>query len=172
MSIKHICTRYIIWCAQGSNKYNFILILIEDGVMLPIDAELRVPSKQNVLKANIALQISLAIILVILPLQSLRLLPVHHINSVEHLSVMPKEIAGNHVQEEIQIVAMGWAVLIHPLMHNREEPVPILIIQDPITSSVEDLGVMVSFVYVYVMVKYACIILCVLILYHSCCCTL
>ena len=43
-------------------------------------------------------------------------------------------------------------------MHNREEPVPILIIQDPITSSVEDLGVMVSFVYVYVMVKYACII--------------
>ena len=48
-------------------------------------------------------------------------------------------------------------------MHNREEPVPILIIQDPITSFVEDLGVMVSFVYVYVMVKYACIILCVLI---------
>lgn len=44
-------------------------------------------------------------------------------------------------------------------MHNREEPVPILIIQDPITSFVEDLGVMVSFVYVYVMVKYACIIL-------------
>ena len=75
--------------------------------MLPIHAAFRVPSKQNVLKANIALQISLAIILVILPLQSLRLLPRHHINSVEHLSVMPKEIAVNHVQEEIQIVAMG-----------------------------------------------------------------
>ena len=45
-------------------------------------------------------------------------------------------------------------------MHNREEPVPILIIQDPITSSVEDLGVMVSFVYVYVMVKYAYNLVC------------
>ena len=32
-------------------------------------------------------------------------------------------------------------------MHNREQPAPILIIRDPIISSVGDLGVMVSFVY-------------------------
>ena len=46
--------------------------------------------------------------------------------------------------------------MIHPLMQNREEPAPILIIRDLTISSVEDLGVMVSLVYHYDIIHLVC----------------